>query len=77
MVMKGDGSNFLQELFSRPPGAVPPGLQRNASTTCPWSIAARTACSPAPPIKVSVHTRTRIRGGSAEFCVWLEIFVEL
>ena len=62
MVMKGDGSNIPPgTLFTPPPGAVPP--RPPASTPqqpVPGPLPPVQPVAPAPPIKVSVHTWTRI-----------------
>jgi hypothetical protein len=71
-VMKGDGSNIPPgTLFMPPPGAVPP---RPAASTpqqpVPGPLPPVQPVAPAPPIKVSVHTWTRIStGGSARTIV--------
>ena len=72
MVMKGDGSNIPPgTLFTPPPGAVPP--RPPASTPqqpVPGPLPPVQPVVPAPPIKVSVHTWTRIStGGSARTIV--------
>ena len=72
MVMKGDGSNIPPgTLFTPPPGAVPP--RPPASTPqqpVPGPLPPVQPVAPAPPIKVSVHTWTRIStGGSARTIV--------
>ena len=71
-VMKGDGSNIPPgTLFMPPPGAVPP--RPPASTPqqpVPGPLPPVQPVAPAPPIKVSVHTWTRIStGGSARTIV--------
>ena len=71
-VMKGDGSNIPPgTLFTPPPGAVPP--RPPASTPqqpVPSPLPPVQPVAPAPPIKVSVHTWTRIStGGSARTIV--------
>ena len=72
MVMKGDGSNIPPgTLFMPPPGAVPP--RPPASTPqqpVPGPLPPVQPVAPAPAIKVSVHTWTRIStGGSARTIV--------
>ena len=72
MVMKGDGSNIPPgTLFTPPPGAVPP--RPPASTPqqpVPGPLPPAQPVAPVPPIKVSVHTWTRIStGGSARTIV--------
>lgn len=71
-VMKGDGSNTPPgALFTPPPGAVPP--RPTASTPQqpgPGPLPPVQPVAPVPPIKVSVHTWTRIStGGSARTIV--------
>ena len=72
MVMEGDGSNTPPgTLFTPPPGAVPP--RPTASTPQqpgPGSSPPVQPVAPVPPIKVSVHTWTRIStGGGARAIV--------
>lgn len=72
LLMKGDGSNTPPgTLFTPPPGAVPP---RPAASTpqqpTPGPLPPVQPVAPVPPIKVSVHTWTRIStGGSARTIV--------
>ena len=71
-LMTGDGSNIPPgTLFMPPPGAVPP--RPPASTPqqpVPVPLPPVQPVAPAPPIKVSVHTWTRIStGGSARTIV--------
>lgn len=72
MVMEGDGSNTPPgTLFTPPPGSVPP--RPTASTPQqpgPGSSPPVQPVAPVPPIKVSVHTWTRIStGGGARAIV--------
>ena len=68
-LMKGDGSNIPPgTLFTPPPGAVPP--RPPASTPQQLVPGPLPPVAPAQPIKVSVHTWTRIStGGSARTIV--------